>query len=87
MDLVCNDSGDNFHCGDSHYLDEGPTTIQAAVGSVNSSTTLTGTPSRFRLTGSLINARNSFTATVLQNGKVLIVGGKPGPGGSLVSQV
>jgi hypothetical protein len=71
--------------GIATILDEGPTTIQAAVGSVNSSTTLTGTPSRFRLTGNLINARNSFTATVLQNGKVLIVGGT-GPGGSLVSQ-
>src|SRR5450631_4251373 len=56
--------------GVATLLDEGPTTIQATVGSVNSSTTLTGTTSRFRLTGSLINARNSFTATVLQNGKV-----------------
>ena len=56
-------------------LDEGPTTIQASVGSVNASTTLTGTPSRFRFTGSLINARDTFTATVLQSGKVLVVGG------------
>jgi hypothetical protein len=65
-------------------LDEGPTTIQAAVGSVNSSTTLTGTPSRFRVTGQLINPRESFTATVLQSGKVLIVGGL-GSGASLVA--
>jgi hypothetical protein len=56
-------------------LDEGPTTIQAIVGSINASTTLTGTPSRFRFTGSLNYARDSFTATVLQNGQVLIAGG------------
>lgn len=66
-------------------LSEGPTTIQAAVGTVNGSTTLTGTPSRFRFTGSLINARDTFTATVLQNGKVLIAGGT-GPGSSLIAQ-
>ncbi len=65
-------------------LDEGPTTIQAGVGTVNGSTTLTGTPSRFRLTGNLINARDTFTATTLQNGKVLILGGLAG--GSLVAQ-
>ena len=61
--------------GSATILDEGPTTIQAAVGTVNGSTTLTGTPSRFRFTGSLNNVRDSFTATVLQNGKVLIAGG------------
>jgi hypothetical protein len=61
--------------GVATLLDEGPTTIQAAVGSVNNSTTLTGTPSRFRRTGSLITARWGFSATVLQSGKVLIAGG------------
>jgi Bacterial Ig-like domain (group 3)/Bacterial Ig-like domain (group 2)/Galactose oxidase, central domain len=66
-------------------LDEGPTTIQAALGTLNSSTTLTGTPSRFRFTGSMINARDTFTATTLQNGKVLIAGGT-GDGTSLVAQ-
>ena len=61
--------------GVATLLNEGPTTVQAAVGSVNGATTLTGTPSRFRFTGSLINARVTFTATLLQSGKVLIVGG------------
>jgi hypothetical protein len=56
-------------------VDEGPTTIQAAVGTINSSASLTGTPSRFRITGSLINPRDSHTATTLQSGKVLITGG------------
>jgi len=72
------------NAGVATILDEGPTTIQGAVGSVNGSTTLTGTPSRFRFTGSLINARDTFTATVLQSGKVLIVGGT-GPQASLVA--
>jgi hypothetical protein len=69
--------------GVATILEEGPTTIQAAVGSVNSSTTLTGSPSRFRFTGDLITARDTFTATVLQSGKVLIVGGT-GSGLSIV---
>jgi len=55
--------------------DEGTTTIQAAVGNVSNSATLTDTPSRFRFTGNLLTPRFNFTATLLQNGKVLIVGG------------
>lgn len=70
--------------GVATILDEGPTTVEASVGSINGSTTLTGTPSRFRFTGNLINARDTFTATVLQNGKVLIAGGISYPGGNLV---
>jgi hypothetical protein len=65
-------------------FDEGPTTIEAAVGTVNGTASLKGTPSRFRFTGSLVNARDTFTATVLQSGKVLIVGGT-GSGASLIA--
>ena len=54
---------------------QGQTTIQATVGSVNGSTALNVTPSRFTFTGSLNIARDNHTATVLSNGKVLIVGG------------
>jgi hypothetical protein len=56
-------------------VDEGPATIQAAVGTINGSAMIAGAPSRFRLTGSLNIPRISNTATVLQNGQVLIVGG------------
>jgi len=54
---------------------EGTASIQAAVGSVSGSASVTGTPSRFRLTGSLNTPRSDFTATLLQNGQVLIAGG------------
>ncbi|MGA3093578.1 MAG: Ig-like domain repeat protein [Terriglobales bacterium] len=54
---------------------EGPVTITAAVGAINGSATITGSPSPFRFTGSLNTERIYNTATVLQNGQVLIVGG------------
>jgi Big-like domain-containing protein/Kelch motif protein len=54
---------------------EGPATIQAAVGTINGSASLTGTPSPFRFTGSLSPVRIYNTATLLQNGLVLIAGG------------
>jgi Bacterial Ig-like domain (group 3)/Bacterial Ig-like domain (group 2) len=57
---------------------EGPATIEASVGTINGSAALTGTPSRFRLTGSMITVRAFNTATTLQNGQVLIVGGYAG---------
>ena len=53
----------------------GTTTIEAASGAINSSTTLTVTPG-FVLTGSLNNAREYHTATVLNSGMVLITGGE-----------
>jgi hypothetical protein len=55
---------------------QGQTSVQAAFGSVNGSTVLTVTGTTFRLSGSLQTARVEHTATLLQNGKVLIVGGQ-----------
>jgi len=52
----------------------GTTTIGAASGAINGSTTLTVTPG-FILTGSLNNARYYYTATFLNNGLVLMAGG------------
>jgi hypothetical protein len=53
----------------------GQTTIQVTVGNVSQSVTLSvGVPS-FVVTGSLNMPRHNHTATVLTNGKVLIVGG------------
>jgi Glucodextranase, domain B/IPT/TIG domain/Bacterial Ig-like domain (group 2)/Galactose oxidase, central domain len=54
-------------------LGNGQTTIQASVGSIQSSTVLS--VAGFALTGSLNAGRLGHTATLLNNGTVLIVGG------------
>jgi trimeric autotransporter adhesin len=55
----------------------GTTTIEAALGAISGSTTMTVTAG-FVLTGSLNTARASHTSTVLNNGMVLIAGGYNG---------
>jgi hypothetical protein len=64
-------------------LGVGQTTIAAASGAINGSTTLTVTAG-FVLTGSLNTARYFHTATLLNNGMVLMVGGS-GPGGGAIA--
>ena len=61
----------------------GQTTIQATVGSISGSMQLTVT--NFAPSGTLTTARSNFTATLLTNGKVLIVGGKDVNGNALIS--
>jgi hypothetical protein len=64
--------------GNATGAGQGTTTIQAAVGTVIGSASLTGTPSPFIFTGSLNTPRAYHTATLLQNGQVLITGGSAG---------
>jgi len=61
----------------------GETTIQASVGGIQASTVLT-VPG-FTLTGSLNTGRNGQTATLLNNGTVLVVGGYDMNGHALAS--
>ncbi|MGA7783427.1 MAG: kelch repeat-containing protein [Candidatus Acidiferrales bacterium] len=55
----------------------------SASANTSDSTTISGTGS-FVLTGSMNNARDPFTATLLNNGMVLVAGGE-GTGGALAS--
>jgi hypothetical protein len=53
----------------------GQTSIQATVGLISNSTTLTVASSGLGFAGDLATARNAQTETLLNNGKVLIAGG------------
>jgi plastocyanin len=83
-------SNDVTNPGLSLALPPGPTvsntftvTITAAAGNVSGTATLTVRPTGFVSTGSLNTARDSHTATLLNNGLVLIAGGfGPVGGGS-----
>ncbi len=69
---ISNDAGNH---GAALAIAPGTVTITATAGSVSGSATLTVQPTGFVLTGSLNTARTEHTATLLNNGMVLIAGG------------
>lgn len=73
--------------GNATAASQGQTTIQAVAGTVVGSATLTvaSTNGTFAVTGSLRNPRGGHTATLLNNGQVLIAGGEDGTGNALNS--
>jgi len=66
-------------------VSQGQTTVQAAFGSFNGSTSLTVGNSVFVPVGNMVTARWGHTATLLPNGKILIVGGRDSSGNYLAS--
>ncbi|HEV2417194.1 MAG TPA: kelch repeat-containing protein [Terriglobia bacterium] len=66
-------------------LEGGQATIQASFGSSNGSTTVSITGPTFIPVGNLLTGRDSHTATLLPNGKVLIVGGEDASGNILAA--
>jgi hypothetical protein len=67
---------------------QGQSTISASSGAISGSTTLTVVPGSFISTSSLLTGRYSHTATLLNNGRVLITGGSNASnsgGGALAS--
>jgi Bacterial Ig-like domain (group 2)/Putative Ig domain/Galactose oxidase, central domain/Kelch motif len=65
----------------------GSTTITATVGSVTKSSSLTTFANVWSLTASMSTARADTTATLLQSGKVLVVGGDPLSSGEIYDPV
>ena len=68
-------SNDASNHGLSRAIAVGTVTIAATAGNVSGSAALTVRPTGFVLTGSLNTARNMHTATLLNNGMVLVAGG------------
>ena len=77
-------SNDVTNPGVSLAFAPGASTITATVGSVSGSATLTVRSAGFVDTGSMDTRRVLFTATLLNNGMVLVAGGDDGDGGLAV---